>query len=164
MGWLFTAGQTRKQLIDRLTEYWEDDAGRKHRCLAHTARGNVLWSVWEHEREAGSVKIIHCDLMKPESGYGWGYKDMSESMGPVYITCPLSYLDIATDDINQEWRDAVRRYNRKLSVGMKVSLVNTTLEWAVITRLRPLIGRCDDGMSYRLRRGYIGDTLEEGTK
>jgi len=46
MGWLFTEGQSRREVIHaRLHRQWGE--GYSGSCLAHALRGNVLWSVWE---------------------------------------------------------------------------------------------------------------------
>ena len=167
MGWLFSQGQTRAQLIDRLTKPWTyQEKGVTSTCLAHTARGNVLWTVWEQAHADGSKqRFIGCDLMKPQAGYGWGFKDMEESSGPYYYTCPLSYLDMVPEVTNQEWRDKVRKYHertgRKLTVGDRVALIGSTVEWVRITELKPLLGIGNDGRVYRISRRFLGDVIEK---
>ena len=96
MGWLFTQGQTLKELIQRQTKGWEntqpDGTVIKNICLRHCYRGGafsgVFWTVWERTftKEGQPVKpadrSIGCDLLRFQKGYGWGYKDMAESMHP----------------------------------------------------------------------------------
>ena len=119
MGYLFTQ-QTRPELISELTSSEENDI-RKRFCLAHTTRGNVLWTVWEvtltdegmedRVKRTGfstrSYRYIGCDLLAKSDDYGWGYKDMDESVHPHYYTCPISYLKMVQDVACQEWRDKV---------------------------------------------------------
>jgi hypothetical protein len=124
MGWLFTQGQTRPQLIARLTRTETNaDTGRTRICLSHCIRGNVLWTVWTIRNADGSehVRYIGCDLMAKEFDYGWGYKDLEESSYPYYFSCPLSYLDMVPEAC-PEWRAQVRRYNAMdaMSAGDKV--------------------------------------------
>jgi len=164
MGWLFTQGQTRAEVIDRVTEDWVEESGLRHTCLAKCTRGNVVWSVWAHEVEGGETRtVIHCDLIRPQLRYGWGYKGMSEGMGPAYYTCPLAYLKMATDGINEDWRERVRQYhaktNQKLQIGDKVTLTGTTLEWVIITSVRPLQGVGNNGRLYRIPRNMLGDKV-----
>jgi hypothetical protein len=47
---------------------------------------------------------------------GWGYKDLDESMGPYYFSCPLKYLDMVPIDRyggNAEWRAGVVAYHER---------------------------------------------------
>ena len=108
MGWLFTPGQTRTELIARLTktDYFK---GQTSTCLRHCARGNVLWTVWEIILPNSEIhKYIGCDLMQCQKGCGWGYKDMCEADGPYYWSCPVSYLEMVPVR-NEDWRQEVMR-------------------------------------------------------
>lgn len=102
MGWYYTIGGTRRSLIAELTK---SQPGRT--CLRHCLRGNILWAV----REDQSGKFITCDRLMPSKD-GWGHKPLDESMGPIYYTCPLSYLD-ETLPINESWRANVRNYHAR---------------------------------------------------
>ena len=131
MGWLFKAGYSRKQLIAERIEGWEHttDTGVLviNKCLAHCYRGGVfsgvLWSVWERnsfdkddQLAQPTERWIACDLLSYQRHYGWGYKDICESMGPCQCSCPLSYLDIVPVDRyggNEKWREGVRSYHAK---------------------------------------------------
>jgi hypothetical protein len=128
MGWLFTFGSTRRGLIRERTENWErtseDGMLVRSVCLAHCFRGGrfsgVLWSVWERtltkcgEPVQPTERWIACDLLRYQRDYGWGYKDMDESMHPYYYSCPAKYLDMVPLDQyggNTEWRAGVKRYH-----------------------------------------------------
>ena len=91
MGWLFTEGQSRREVIHaRLHRQW--CAGYSGACLAHALRGNILWSVWELAKpDRSSERFIACDALASKRDYGWGYKGMEESEGPCYYSCPLAY-------------------------------------------------------------------------
>jgi hypothetical protein len=96
MGWLFTLGQSKKDLVARRTKAWDHDtpdgAVISSACLRHCYRGNsftgVLWTVWQRTfvKDSQPVKPaerwIACDLLQYQTGYGWGYKDMDESVLP----------------------------------------------------------------------------------
>lgn len=130
MGWLFTSGQSRRELIENRTRSWERESGGMlvvSQCLAHCARGNVLWSVWERRYLKDGVQCqpderwISCDLMQCQRGYGWGYKDMEESCFPYYYSCPLKYLGmvpIAVYGGRADWRECVRSYHEKKKDGV----------------------------------------------
>ncbi len=128
MGWLFTRGSTRKDLIAERSANWErttdDGLEVKSTCLAHCYRGGsfsgVLWAVWERTftKDGQAVqpteRWITCDLLRYQSNYGWGYKDLDESMHPYFYSCPLGYLSMVPLDQyggNGEWRQGVTTYH-----------------------------------------------------
>jgi hypothetical protein len=130
MGWLFTHGSTRQGLIRERTANWdrttEDGMLVKTNCLAHCFRGcrfsGVLWAVWErtftkdNQEAQPTERWITCDLLRYQMGYGWGYKDMDESMGPYYYSCPLGYLDMVPLDQyggNEHWREGVKAHHAR---------------------------------------------------
>ncbi len=132
MGWLFGYNQTRQQLIERLTT---SEPHNGLACLAHAARGNVLWTVWQHTTQDGVVtRRIRCDLMGG-SKRSWGYKAISESMGPTYYTCPLKFLDMAPP-ADAGWREQVRTYHaglrRMFYPGDVVTFAGLSIPEAVI--------------------------------
>ncbi|HCD9750883.1 hypothetical protein ABL975_25980 [Pseudomonas aeruginosa] len=119
MGWLFSF-RTRSELIRDLTR--PEDQARAHvRVIAHTLRGNVLWSVSEVTAKTEgvhpglapgeSMRYIRCDLLQRRGGE-WGYKAMDESMAPYYYSCPLRYLDLAKE-LSPAWRDKVRAHHAR---------------------------------------------------
>lgn len=117
MGWLYSS-RSRSELIHHLIQP-EDNPHVSTRVIAHTLRGNVLWSVVEltakvegvhRDLAAGeSLRYIRCDLLQ-RSGGQWGYKDLRESVHPFYYTCPLSYLDMVPV-ASPEWREHVHAYH-----------------------------------------------------
>ncbi len=130
MGWLFRDGSTRRELIEERSKNWErtteDGMLVKSACLAHCYRGGfgsgVLWSVWERTftRDGQNVqpteRWIACDLLRYQRDYGWGYKDMEESMHPYYYSCPSSYLAMVPIDQyggNAEWREGVKAHHER---------------------------------------------------
>ena len=133
MGWLFKQGFTRRAMIGDRTNSWdhvaEDGTLVRSVCLAHCYRGGVwsgvLWTVWERTFSRGGQlakpveRWIGCDLLRYETNYGWGYKDMEESMGPIYYSCPLGYLDLVPIEQfggNAKWREAVRSHHEQRQV------------------------------------------------
>ncbi len=126
MGWLFTYGQTLKGIIAERTAGWEttldDGTFVKTVCLRHCYRGcafsGVLWTVFERTftKDGAEVrpaeKWIGCDLLRWHKD-SWGYKDMSESMGPYQVSCPLGYLAMVPVAC-ESWREGVRAYHERL--------------------------------------------------
>ncbi|WP_447859728.1 hypothetical protein [Nitrospira calida] len=168
MGWSFTVGASRSDIIQERTRSWSNGAV-KAVCLRHAVRGNVLWTVWEQTFADGRTeRFIGCDVLhKAEDG--WGYKGMEELMGPCYHTCPLEYLDLVPP-ANESWREKVRTYHarrqaqhqlsRSLSIGDRVRLHPNTarIDEAEIVSLKPLIvAGCS--RRYRISRALIAEIL-----
>lgn len=131
MGWLFTVGSTRRELIAERTQGWGRASNEmlvESKCLAHCFRGGrfsgVLWSVWERTFTKDGLEVeptqrwIQCDLLRySKSNDGWGYKDLEESMHPYFYSCPLGYLEmvpIMQFGGNEAWRNSVRSYHERL--------------------------------------------------
>ena len=165
MGWLFTQGATRADIIADRVRTWSNDT-HAGRTLRHCTKGNVLWTVRELTDKATGIteRYIGCYLLQRERGYGWGYKDMCESMHPYYYSCPLAYLEIVPTEC-EPWRERVREYHarqsRRLTVGVTYALIGRTIPHVEIVSLRPLRGR-HNGTTYRVSKSYIGDELPHG--
>jgi len=165
MGWLFTQGYTRQNLVAHLTKDWTGEDGKLHRCLDHSSNGkSVLWAVWQ-VGEDESNRFLACYLTKNDKGFGWGYKGMSESMGPAYYGCPLRFLDMVPmpdSPYAQGWRDKVRKYHEqrtcKFEVGQRVELVGSTIPYVDIVSTKPLRGAYL-GTAYKLPRKMLGKII-----
>lgn len=132
MGWHYTHGQTRKELIKSLLETSSRIVNDEKRnklfrkewsTLTYCTVGNVLWSVRLYQLtdlDTGilcSEKFICCDLLQKSSD-GWGYKPMTEHEGPAYYSCPVSYFDLAPhvpDGYAASWRKAVLDRLKKIA-------------------------------------------------
>lgn len=124
MGWLFKSDmKTKEQMIAHRIRRQENEDGIWE-TLDHSVRGNVLWYVQQiTSKETGeSKKYIACDLIKCERGYGWGYKDMDESMGPCYYSCPLKFFKMVPEPCNdtaKEWRKKVLEEKNRVKTDWK---------------------------------------------
>jgi hypothetical protein len=171
MGWSYCQDwDTRKALIANLTRNEENESA-KYTCLARAPRGNVLWSVWEILRKVNNTteRFIRCDLMQNGGAdYGWGYKDMDESMHPYYYSCPLKFLDMVPVAC-QAWRDIVikqaAKQSRKLEVGKTYALIpgckagGIPIEQITITSLRPLEG-VNNYRTLRVHKKHVAEEIE----
>lgn len=110
MGWLISQDMTKAEQVAELVKGWSNEKGGC-RFLAHSVRGNVLYAVGQNfERttpERFEDRWIMVCLLRKDRGYGWGYKDMSESMGPFESNCPLKFLTMAPI-ADEKWRARVR--------------------------------------------------------
>lgn len=165
MGWTFTKDATRADIIAERIEPSSNDT-HAGQTLRHCLKGNVLWTVRAIiDKSTHRVeRYIGCDLLRCERGYGWGYKDMCESSGPFYYSCPLDYLAMVPVEC-ESWRERVRAYHakqkRKLRIGTTYRLIGRTVPHVEIVRLRPLLGR-HNGCTYRVPKSIIGDEVSEG--
>ncbi len=165
MGWTFSACPklTRAELIQRRTRSDTQSDGTRWECLRHAAVGNVLWMVWEvspGDPARLPYRFIGCDLLAAGGkGEGWGYKDMCESMGPCYYSCPLAYLEMVPV-ANAGWREKVREYHesrrRKVNVGDVLIFDGLSIPEAKVVGKhgRSLIGEYG-GVRYRIPPRYL---------
>ena len=153
MGWDYTRGATKAQIVARLAKGYE-----------HKLVGNTLWVL--HLQKGNNVTIdpwIGCYLLgsRREDGeiWGWGYKDMSEDMGPYQYSCPLSFLE-RTPETCAEWRDGVREYHRrralKPKIGNLIKLAGSTVLLTVVS-VKPLIAVTVTGERYKVPRNMLAD-------
>jgi len=137
MGWTFTHGASRADIIAEVV-------GIHSKIHAKAFVGNTMWTVAEG---SNGEKFVACILLQ-RSSYGWGYKVMDEGMGPVQVSCPLSFLDMADDPTGYAvaWREKVRAYHTKrtgirqnLAVGATLVLKPTCRPGRLlVTQVRPL--------------------------
>ena len=107
-------------------------------------------------------------LLAKSDGW-WGYKPVSEDMGPCDTACPIKYLDEAdepSNDYAREWRAKVRRRaaeraSKRPRAGELWKLKNGCRPPQVrILSARPLRGE-HMGTTYRLSKKYLDCKVEE---
>lgn len=113
MGWLFTPGQTKAQIIAEYTADITAKCGSTYTCLQKKCIGNSLWAVWERKSAVTDEveRWITLTLLR-KSGGAWGAKNIDEAMGPCYYDCPLSMLDFVPAK-NEGWRTRVQAYHAR---------------------------------------------------
>ena len=123
MGFTTIIGSTKESVIkDRIRT--KESGNITWKVLAHSLRGNNLWSVVERiEKGDGftkTIRYIALDLIGYDRyNQSWGYKDLSESMGPVHYNCPLKFLNMVPQPCDSEntatwasnWRNKVRDWH-----------------------------------------------------
>jgi hypothetical protein len=150
MGYLFLSECVeKKQIVERLVK-----GTKKHKVV-----GNRLWYVAK-DSESGSDFIGLCLLSKSEGH--WGYKSLSESMGPYYYDCPLKFLEetAGVSSANQEWRELVheeaKKKGRKISVGDKIVAYNRTYQILEdLGRKGFAVENIENGTKYRMPRTWL---------
>jgi hypothetical protein len=108
MGWFYTYGASRQDIIRELTEDHRDTTG--FHTLAKFSNGfTQLYAVHEYRTAQGETKRFIGVYLLQRSSEGWGYKPMEEEMHPYFYGCPLKYLDMAPVAC-AEWREKVKAY------------------------------------------------------
>ncbi|WP_392562275.1 hypothetical protein RHO12_01960 [Orbus sturtevantii] len=125
MKWNITGCHTKSELIQALImhvdrgEYYEQKTHLYHVCEPNEQGITVLWSVMEFNvtkdyknlLKMGRYLYIKCYTIKNEEGQ-WYYSHCSEYSCPIYLTCPLEFLELAHFEQLTEWRLKVRLYHR----------------------------------------------------
>ncbi|RVT38266.1 DUF6927 domain-containing protein [Sphingobium algorifonticola] len=141
MGWLFMpftsmgGHKTAKSYLDaQLTcELEVDGTLRGQRVLASSCPGNrVYYAAAQTLRDgvAGEVFAVVCLVRwnpRSKDGHQFGYKDMSENMGPHEADCPAHILELLSptaNDYARDWRARCRANlaarSRKLADGDRI--------------------------------------------
>ncbi|WP_337847823.1 hypothetical protein [Sphingomonas sp.] len=183
MGWLFMpftsmgGHKSAKSYLDaQLTYEHDNDDGmtRGLRVLASSCPGNRVYYAAAQTLEngvAGAVFAMVCLVRwnpRSRDGHQFGYKDMSENMGPCEADCPAHILDLLTPTESQyalEWRQRCRaniaHRARKLVDGDRLRLPepmtftdgHVAQEFIVTKRGRRVVLRDPDtGGCYRISR------------
>ena len=93
MGWDFTKGATKQDIIQECCAGWSSAEHGSVTTLAKTVKGSHLWTIKERVKPDGTTeRMIVLYLLAAQKDFGWGYKSMAAQEHPYYYTCPLSYL------------------------------------------------------------------------
>lgn len=117
----------------------------------------------------GPERFIALYLLGSHRGYGRGYKAIEEGMGPVEVDCPLRFLTLSpvpNGTYSEGWRERVRSSHaertakrarvRQLTIGATLDLApGCQPPRVVLTSLKPLRGRGDDGRIYRVSLRHL---------
>lgn len=138
MGWTtdidLPTGSTLKAEIDKLLNF--ENGEHRSKVLASSIVSSTYYAAVEQRGTNGFHAIFAAVILTSASKnrYGersWGYKDMSEDMGPYRYDCPARILDLLTPTENEtalQWRascrQALQRKSRckTLKAGMVVKL------------------------------------------
>ncbi len=139
MGWLFETHPTSKaNYINEILARNFAPTNPRAVCtlLDHSLRGNCLWILAKPQSMEPFIALF---LLECHDGC-WGYKDMDESSGPYYHSCPLKFLNQAPEPQSfnrnhagsgKSWREYVREHHAALNqqrkrprpaVGQKIRL------------------------------------------
>lgn len=159
MGWSYPYHtKTRSDIVAHIFDIWSPARDAPSRILRSSLVGNHLWMAMETTKPSGNSaagkRWIALYLLQGDRE-GWGCKDISESMGPSAVDCPLVLLRLVPDPgyewDDEPWRDRVRAYHagksarRKQIAGISVGdIINFAAHYGNkrfrITGLKPLSG------------------------
>lgn len=168
MGWSFNyVDRGRDAHIAELTS--QSHFSPDYEPLAHRVVGNNVWQLVLHKPTGR--KFICLDLIAKERNGGWGYKGMSEDMGPYQVNCPLSLLNQASPveegGYAHEWRQKVRAYHAakaskaKPAPGLLVTYCGHQyrLDAPMAPRKGWRVTRTSDGCVFRLKAAQLNQAL-----
>lgn len=161
MGWTFLHNTPdKRQVIETCTR-----GSDTLKCVMKAVHGNHLWTVWQDL--VTKKKSIILFLLGKKLG-DWGYKDITEEMGPVEYDCPLSFLDFVPEPNTtyaKGWRKKVRKYHEQeisrrdalkvLDLGKMVRLKDSNPNEFLIVSLNPLRGTASNGHTYKIPKTRI---------
>lgn len=119
MGWYYTYGADRQDIIRELTQEKETDT-ISFKTLGKFSNGYTqLFVVHQNtSKVTGETKRFIGVYLLQKSKEGWGYKPMEEGMHPYFYACPLKYLEMVPEEC-KEWREGVRAYWQRRSEKRK---------------------------------------------
>ena len=167
MGWSFEiCERSRKDYLERITG--PGHFGPGYTPLESRVVGNHVWQLVRIE--AANRTFITLDLIAKERNGGWGYKGMSEDMGPYYYDCPLALLNKASEPINEsakEWRVKVLAHHAKKSCKRKpvagLVIQSGSHQYKLIEPCAPRKGwrviHTETGVTYRMPAAQLSRAL-----
>lgn len=130
MGWTYTnkGSKTTKEFFESEFNYDKPAEGRSGKVIAFSATWRVAYMAYrvttpEKTEVIGIVCLIH-HVPRAADGYTFGYKDMTESMGPCESRCPGTILDLLTPTTEEyaiEWRKRCRERLEKRAAAPRAS-------------------------------------------
>lgn len=156
MGWTFYNSHFNKNgKIDRKAECdklntW-DNENSKGRILKSAMKGSTYYAALEHtDKKTNTIEVVGLVFLTSsdlKNGCNFGYKDMTESMGPGYYDCPLSIIKLLSPTTNEyaiEWRKKCIEQHKKpkswlkdLKTGDKIIWTRGNGEKVVLTKHAP---------------------------
>lgn len=120
MGWTYLEKQPEQSVREVMEQEfnWEDGT-KKQRVLACavTSPREAYLAIEQVKNGKREVFAVVCLLDYPRDSYfNFGYKAISEEMGPYYYNCPAKILNLLTPTANQtalEWRRRCQEFAEK---------------------------------------------------
>lgn len=182
MGWTFAhkeKGVTIRQFFEKEFGYTDKETGVYHKVLECAATFTEAYLAIEVGDASGPKEVfavVYLLSYRPKDYFNFGYKDMSEDMGPYYYNCPEHILKLLTPTENKlalEWREKcwerirAKKARPKLREGMIIKFAEpieftSGIKESVfqIKDLRRLIVADRWGYQYKIRRKRLEEPFE----
>jgi len=166
MGWLF-GWNSREELKTHLLK---EQNGYNVLDSALTNLGRNLWVVFEHPHK---YKFICLFLLAGGKKDGFGYKPVSEDMGPCEVDCPLRFFELAplhdqSGTYAAKWRGRVKAHHAKKSVkyadGDEVLVHGDRFKIVGRYKRSYVIQCCKTGARYKCSAAKMTPAPKEATK
>lgn len=154
MGWDSAYHWTKKSTVVN-----ETAASLVRNGYAILAQKSTASGVW-FAIEKNDKREILLALIKKHGGM-FSRKDISESAGPSYYDCPISFFDIVPcpGSYATEWREKVKeisqRKTRELKPGMVIDLYGKRYQVQEKKKNSWIVSECEVGGRYRLTRQQL---------
>jgi hypothetical protein len=137
MGWLFyhASHYRRNGGVDRKKEL--DSKFTENYTVVKSAMVSVVYYAAIRNEKNGSVSAaIILTSSDKKDGFNFGYKDMSEEMGPNESKCPKSILKLLTpteSEYAKQWRERCWAYHKQANLpqAFKNLPIGTKVKWTV---------------------------------
>ena len=122
MGWLFYHRPRGGKMVDEFSKQFDYDndkaSGKVIACKTYARKGIAYLAYEIKRKEAGERDVIGVVVLIKfvRDHYNFGYKDMTEDMGPYFYACPQLILNLLTPTDNENalaWRKRCREYWNK---------------------------------------------------
>jgi uncharacterized protein DUF6927 len=167
---------SRNQLAAEVTKTYESDDQRLI-ALKKFFSGNDLWVLFERTSKVAPTDVERFIVLFKISRWAkddWAYKPVSEDMGPLEHSCPLSFIESAQHPHPNgypegwhDWREAVRQHHavraarrtQAVKVGDTVKLTNGK-DYRIVSvekrgRTERIRGLDSTGCVYRIPRTML---------
>jgi hypothetical protein len=136
MGWtFFNAGGKPSEIITReFTQTPSDTYPSEFKVLDQSMRGRVWYGVIQSTNPEGIKRVYGMIVLWTLRRGEFGYKELSEDMGPYYYDAPLRIVNLLDrlspepSGLSLKWRQSVREYHSRMKVkkvaknALKISL------------------------------------------
>ncbi len=130
MGWTFTSkgSLSVREFFEQEFNYDKPAEGKSGKVIACSATWTTAYMAYEIKspekgREVIALVCLLRHVPRASDGYTFGYKDMSEDMGPCEARCPKTILDLLTPTTSEyalNWRKRCQERINKRKTAPKV--------------------------------------------
>jgi len=139
MGWTFfnASGKPSEIITREFTQVPSEKYPSEFKVLDQSTRGRVWYGVIQSTNPEGIKRVYGMIVLWTLRRGEFGYKELSEDMGPYYYDAPLRIVNLLDElspnpvGLSVKWRQSVRDYHAHLKIkkvaknALKISLNST---------------------------------------